>query len=73
MEAITMDTYEMKRQCHHYQLTCVESPCAECPGMTCKCGALLEHFDDYGHDYYYCPECNDTAYNEFGKEIGKII
>ena len=41
--------------------------------MTCpKCGTDLEHCDDYGHDFYYCPDCNDIAYNEEGEIIGVI-
>lgn len=40
--------------------------------MTCsKCGKELEYFSGLEQipEYLYCPECNDTAYNEQGEVI----
>jgi hypothetical protein len=69
-----LDVSEAKKQCHHYNLLCTERPCPECPGLSCQtCGGELNHFDEYGIDYYYCPECNDLAYDERGRIINKII
>jgi transcription initiation factor IIE alpha subunit len=45
-----------------------EAEMLHCP----KCGSELKYFNDYGSEYFYCPRCNDTAYNEKGEEIGKI-
>lgn len=37
----------------------------------CKCGEPLEHCEEYGHDYYYCPKCMNWAYRD-GERIARL-
>jgi hypothetical protein len=42
----------------------------KCP----ECGTLLEHFGGLENipEYYYCPKCNDKAYNEDEEVIARL-
>lgn len=40
-----------------------------------KCGEKLAYFSGLEHipDFFYCPKCNDQAYNEDGEEIARLV
>lgn len=40
-----------------------------------RCGRALHHFAGLESipEYFYCPQCNDLAYNEQGEVIAKLV